>query len=144
MARQARKTAAQVAAKWGQNLGSATPSMQAGVQGVTVAPTQLAANQSQAYVQGVQNAVASGKWQARLNAVSLSQWRDAYLKKGIPRVQQAATTDQPKVQAAMGPLLDYIYNLRDQINSSQPRGTLSQNIQRATAMMQGMSNYKST
>lgn len=144
MARQARKTAAQVAQKWGTNLGAATPSMQAGVQGVTVAPTQLAANQAQAYMAGVQNAVASGKWQARLNAVSLQSWRDAYVKKGIPRVQQAATTDQPKVQAAMGPLLDYIYNLRDQINSSQPRGTLSQNIQRATAMMQGMSNYKST
>lgn len=143
MARQARKTAAQVAQKWGTNLGAATQSMQNGVQGVTVAPTQLAANQAQAYVQGVQNAVATGKWQSRLNNVSLQQWRDAYLKKGISRVQQAATTDQPKVQAAMGPLLDYIYGLRDQINSSQPRGSLSQNIQRATAMMQGMANYKS-
>ena len=142
MARQARKTAAQVAIKWGQNLGNATQSMSQGVQGVTVAPTQLAANQAQAYVSGVQNAVASGKWQARLQAVSLQQWRDAYTKKGIPRVQQAATTDQPKVQAAMGPLLDFIYGLRDQINSSQPRGSLAQNIQRATAMMQGMSNYK--
>lgn len=142
MARQARKTAAQVAAKWGQNLGAATQQMQAGVQGVTTAPTQLAANQAQAYVAGVQQAVASGKWQSKLNAVSLAQWRDAYTKKGIPRVQQAATTDQPKVQAAMGPLLDYVYNLRDQINASQPRGSLSQNIQRATAMMQGMANYK--
>jgi hypothetical protein len=142
MARQARKTAAQVASKWGQNLGGSTASMTNGVQGVTVAPTQLAANQAQAYVAGVQQAVASGKWQQKLNAVSLQQWRDAYVKKGIPRVQQAATTDQAKVQAAMGPLLDYIYGLRDQINSSQPRGSLAQNIQRATAMMQGMANYK--
>lgn len=143
MARQARKTAAQVAQKWGTNLGAATQSMQAGVQGVTVAPTQLAANQASAYVAGVQNAVNTGKWQNKLNAVSLQQWRDAYTKKGIPRVQQAATTDQSKVQSAMGPLLDHIYALRDQINSSMPRGSLSQNIQRATAMMQGMSTYKS-
>lgn len=143
MARQSRKTAQQVAQKWSQNLGAATNQMQAGVRGVTTSPTALAAANSQGYVAGVQRSVNEGKWQRKLQAVSLSQWQNAYVTKGIPRVQQAATQDQPKVQAAFGPLLDYVYNARDQINSTMPRGTLSQNIARATAMMQAMSGYNS-
>jgi hypothetical protein len=143
MARQARKTAAQVAQKWSTNLQNSTPTMTSGINGVTVAPTQLAAAQSQAYVTGVQNAVASGRWQSALQKVSLSQWQNAMKTKGIPRVQQAATTDMPTVQAAFGPLLDFVYNARDQINSTMPRGSLAQNIQRMNAMVQAMAAYKS-
>jgi hypothetical protein len=143
MARQARKTAAQVAQKWGTNLGNSTQQIMNGVNGVTVAPTQLAAAQAQAYVSGVQNAVSSGKWQSKLQAVSLGAWQNAMKTKGVPRVQQAASTDQPKVQAAFGPLLDYVYNLRDQVNSTMPRGSLAQNIQRMNSFVQGMHAYKS-
>lgn len=141
MSRQARKSAATVAQKWSTNLAASTPQMTAGVQGVTTSPTQLAAAQSQAYVQGVQQAVSSGKWQQRLQNVTLGQWQQAYITKGIPRVQQAAATDKGKVQNAFTPLLNYVYNLRDQINSSMPRGTLAQNVQRAVANIQGMSQY---
>lgn len=142
MARQATKTAAQVAQKWGQNLGNATQQMTNGARGVTVSPTQLAAANPNGYLQGVQQAVNSGKWASALQNVSLSQWQNAYISKGIPRVQQAAATDQPNVQAAFSNLLPYIYQARDQINSSMPRGTLQQNIQRSTAMITAMSNYK--
>lgn len=144
MARQARKTAAQVAKKWGTNLANATPQMQSGAQGVTVSPTSLAAANPQGYLMGVQQAVSSGKWAAALMKVTTSQWQSAYINKGIPRVQQAAATDQPVVQAAFGPLLDYVYNARDQVNASMPRGTLQQNIQRSMAMITAMSQYKAT
>lgn len=142
MARQARKTAAQVAQKWSTNLTNATTQMQNGINGVTVSPGQLAAQQSAAYLAGVQQNV--GKWQAKLQAMPLSQWQNAMKTKGIPRVQQAATTDMPQVQAAFGPLLDFTYNLRDQINSSMPRGSLAQNINRMTSFVQGMAQYKSS
>lgn len=143
MSRQARKTAAQVAQKWSTNLSAATPQMTAGVQGVQTSPTQLAAANPGAYLAGVQNAVNSGKWQAKLNSVSLGTWQQAYITKGIPRVQQAATTDKQKVQNAFTPLLNYVYNARDQVNATMPRGTLQQNIQRSVAMMQAMSQYNS-
>lgn len=142
MARQARKSAADVAKKWGTNLSNATVQMQKGAQGVTISPTQLAAANQQGYLSGVQNAVSSGKWANALQKVSLGQWQNAYTTKGIPRVQQAAATDQPKVQAAFGPLLDYVYSARDNVNASMPRGTLQQNIQRSVAMMTAMAQYK--
>ena len=141
MARQARKTAQQVAQKWSQNLSNSGTTMTNGINGVTVSPGQLAAANAQAYISGVQQNV--GKWQAKLQAMPLATWQNAMKVKGIPRVQAAATTDMAKVQTAFGPLLDYTYNLRDQINSSMPRGSLSQNIQRMTAQVQGMSQYKS-
>lgn len=144
MARQARKTAADVANKWSQNLSNSTTQMQKGAQSVTVAPTQLAAANPNGYLNGVQQAVSSGKWQANLQKVTLSQWQNAYVTKGIPRVQQAATADKPAVQAAMGPLLDAVYAARDQINASMPRGNLQQNIQRSVAMMQAMAQYKAS
>jgi hypothetical protein len=142
MSKSAQKTAAMVAKKWSTNLSNSTPQMQAGAQGVTTAPTQLAAANSAGYLQGVQNAVNSGRWQSALQSVTLGQWQQAYISKGIPRVQQAAVTDAPKVQTAFGPLLSYIYAARDAINASQPRGTLQQNVQRAVQMISKMAEYK--
>jgi hypothetical protein len=143
MARQARKTAAQVAQKWSQNLTASTQSITNGVNAVTVAPTQLAAANVQGYIQGVQAAVASGKWQRNLNKVSLQDWKTAMTQKGISHIQTGATQAQPKVQQVFGPLLDFIYNTRDQINSSHPRGTLAANLARANAFATAMSQYNS-
>lgn len=139
MARQARKTAAQVAQKWSQNLGNSGQTMTNGINGVTVSPGQLAAANYQAYLSGVQQNV--GKWQAKLQNMPLSSWQNAMKVKGIPRVQAAASTDMPKVQTAFGPLLDAVYAARDQINSTMPRGTLQQNIARMTAMVNAMAGY---
>ena len=143
MARQARKTAAQVAQKWSQNLQSATQSIQNGVNAVTTAPTQLAAANVNGYLQGIQQAVASGKWQKNLQAVSLQDWKNAMTNKGIPHIQTGAVQGQQKVQQVMGPLLDYIYNTRDQVNQSNPRGSLAQNLARANAFATAMSQYSS-
>lgn len=142
MARQARKTAAQVAAKWSTNLTNATQSMKDGVNAVQTSPTQLAAANPQGYLQGVQQAVATGKWAAGLNAVSLQDWKNAMINKGLPRVGTGATQAQPKVQQAFAPLLQFIYDARDQVNAANPRGSLQQNIQRSVAMQQAMAQYK--
>lgn len=142
MAKSAQKTAAAVATKWSQNLSNSTPQMQSGAQGVTTSPTALAAANPTGYLQGVQNAVNNGTWAASLQAVTLAQWQNAYITKGIPRVQQAAASDKGKVQTAFQTLLPYVYSARDQINASMPRGTLTQNIQRSAAMINAMAQYK--
>lgn len=143
MARQARKTAAQVAQKWSANLQASTTSIQNGVNAVQTSPTQLAAQQQQAYLAGVQQAVSSGKWAAKLNAVSLSDWKSAMVNKGIPRIGQGAAAAQPKVQNVMNNLLPFIYDTRDSINASNPRGSLQQNIARMTAFVNAMAGYNS-
>lgn len=141
MAKQAKKSASQVAQKWSANLQAATQSIQQGVNAVTTSPTQLAAANVNGYLQGVQQAVSSGKWQQRLQAVSLNDWKTAMLNKGVPHIQTGAVQGQSKVQQVFGPLLDYVYNVRDQVNAANPRGSLAQNLQRANAFATAMHNY---
>lgn len=142
MSRNAQKSAATVANKWSQNLGSSGPQMIAGAQAVTVSPTQLAAANQTGYLAGVQNAVSSGRWAQSLQNVTLGQWQAAYVGKAVPRVQASAVSDKPKVQAAFQKLLPVVYGIRDQINSQMPRGTLQQNLQRSAAFATAMNAAK--
>jgi len=141
MGKMTMKSATDVANKWSRNLGQATESIRSGVQQVTVAPTQLAARQQDAYLQGIQNAVASGKWQAGLNRVTLQDWQANMVNIGIPRIQQGAVAAKPKMEAFMSQLLPYVQNQQRQLQSI-PRGNLEQNLQRMTTFVRGMANFK--
>jgi hypothetical protein len=143
MGKMTMKNPADVAAKWSRNLSSATQSIQSGVNAVTTAPTQLAARQADAYLSGVQEAVASGKWANGLNRVTLQDWQSAMITKGIPRIGQGATSAKPKVEAFMGQLLPYIQTQQRQLQAI-PRGSLETNIQRMVAFTRGMSQFKRT
>lgn len=135
------KSATDVANKWANNLAASTQSIQAGVQAVTTAPTQQAAQNPNAYLAGVQKAVSSGKWQASLNKVSLSDWQNAMIQKGIPRIATGATQAKPKFAQFMSQFLPYLQQGVQNL-ATQPRGTLEQNIQRAVSMMNWNANFK--
>lgn len=137
------KNAADVANKWATNLAQSTQAITQGVQQVTTAPTQLAAQNLQGYLAGTQQAVASGKMQQALNKVSLSDWQNAMIQKGVPRVATGAANAKPKFQAFMQSFLPYLQQGVQQLQN-QPRGTLEQNIQRAVTMMQWNANYPGT
>jgi hypothetical protein len=120
-------TPQQIAAKWSQNLSGATQTIQTGVQAVTTPPGQAAAAQKQAYVQGVnQNA---DIWAKNVSAVSTSEWQQAMINKGLPRVGTGATAAQPKMANVMQTLIPAIQSITAGL---PPRGTLQQNLQRAT------------
>lgn len=129
-----------VAAKWAANLTQATQSMTDGVNAVTVAPTQQAAARSDAYLQGVQQSVASGRYQKSLQAVTLQQWQQAMIQKGIPRVGSGASAAKGKFAAFMSKLLPYQQSLQAQL-AATPRGDLATNIQRMVQWTQGMAQF---
>lgn len=130
----------QVAQAWANNLSAATQKITQGVQSVTVSPTQLAAQQSGAYLSGVQAAVSSGKWQNSLQAVSLSQWQQATITKGVPRIATGAQASVPKMTTFMQQLLPYVSQLQQSLQST-PRGSLEQNIARMNAWTRGMAQF---
>lgn len=130
------KNAADVANKWATNLASSTQAIQQGVQAVTTAPTQLAAQNLNAYLAGVNHAVSSGKMANALQKVSLPDWQNAMIQKGIPRIASGAQAAKPKMQQFMQSFLPYVAQGVQQLNSTTPRGSLQQNIQRAVQMMQ--------
>jgi hypothetical protein len=143
MGKQTMKNPADVSAKWSRNLSASTPSITSGVQAVTIAPTQAAARQGDAYLQGVQRAYADGKWQAGLQRVTLQDWQNAMLTKGIPRIQQGATAGKANVEQFMGQLLPYIQTGQRAL-AATPRGTLETNLSRMTTFARYMSNFKRT
>ncbi|MGH7238949.1 MAG: hypothetical protein ACREHG_02665 [Candidatus Saccharimonadales bacterium] len=130
-------TPAQISAKWSQNLASAADTATAGVNALTVSPGALAARQSGVWAANV--ASAKAKYQRNVGAVTLDEWRSAYLTKGIPRMSAGATAAQPKMEAFMGSLLTY---QKTALASLPPRGTYEQNKARATAWIDKMHAFQ--
>jgi hypothetical protein len=110
--------------------------MQSGAAAVTVSPGELAARRADAYLAGVQQNV--DKFKRNSSAVTVQDWRDAYLNKGIPRVASGATAAQSKFAAVMDDLIPYMK--RAQL---PPRGTTAeQNAQRAVAQILHNARYR--
>lgn len=136
------KDPSKVAQEWASKLGSSVNKMKEGVSAVTEAPTMKAARESSRYLSGVQEAVASGKWQRGLQAVSLQSWQDAMNGKGAARVATGATAAIPKMTQFMSKLLPYQENVKRSLDSTTPRGDFSTNIQRMVAFAQAMHEFK--
>jgi len=127
----------QIAQKWANNLGASTENIRQSVQSVSVAPGQAAARQKTAYVNGVNQS--QDKWARNVAAVSLGEWQQAMINKGLPRIAGGAQEAMPEFQQFMTRLLPYIQN---GLSTLPPRGSLDQNIARAAAMMRYMANFQ--
>lgn len=134
-------TPQQAAQNWATNLSGATARIKAGVQAVTTAPTASAAAAIDRYQAGVIAAVQSGKTQRALQSVSLADWQNAMINKGVARIASGAQQAQPKVQAFLSQFLPYVQSGVQQL-ATLPRGDLEANIARASFMMRWNAGFK--
>lgn len=134
----ARVSAQQWLQKWSNNLNAAGPYIKAGVARVSVAPGQSAAAAADRMLSGVQAAVTSGKWARNVSAVSLADWQNAMVNKGIPRLQQGTAQAVASKGNAITTLLSNVDAAAATANAL-PKGGLQQGIARAVAFMQDMS-----
>jgi hypothetical protein len=131
------QTPDQIAAKWAQNLGQSTQRIQDGVQSVTQAPGLAAAAQKTTWVQNTTSS--ADKWASNTAKVTLGEWQQAMIEKGLQRVASGATAAEPKFNAFMGRLLPHI----DSVKRSLPaRGNLDANINRMVAFTRGMAKFQ--
>lgn len=135
----ARTTPQAAAEKWASRLSGATQQIQAGVQAVTVAPGQKAAAASQLWLQRVQ--ASQAKWARNVGAVTLADWQDAMLNKGVGRIASGATAAVPKMQAFMTEFLSYLDAGKSRIDA-MPKGDINASIARAAAQIQYNSQFK--
>lgn len=131
-------TAQQYLDKWKRRLDAATTDIQAGVDKVTTAPGELAAQAQDRMLAGIQQSIANGSWQRGVRSVSLQQWKDSMKNKGVNRIAAGtAQAVQTKVQS--------IQNLLTAVDAASaaanalPKGGLEQGIARATTFMREMS-----
>lgn len=123
----------QIAKDWSNRMAAARDKAQRGVESVTVAPGQAAARQKAVYVQNVQ--AKADTWARNVQAVSLNEWQQAYISKGLDRMASGAAAAEGKVAQFMSKLLPAIQTIKSTL---PPRGTYEQNKARAVKMMDGL------
>lgn len=136
----AKVNANEFAEKWARRLQSATPDIERGINRVTVSPTQKAAEKQEKMLQNLTRAVQSGKWAAGLQRVSLNDWKQAAITKGIPRISQGVAGAQPKVAKFAAQLLAHQEGLQKEIES-MPDLTIEDSINRMVAWTRGMAKF---
>lgn len=129
------------AAKWSNRLSNSTQDIANGINAVTVAPGQKAAAKSAKMKANLNAAIDSGKWAQRVSGVTLQQWKDAAINKGVPRIAGGAQAAQPKMTAFLSQLFPYQDSLKSSL-ASMPDVTPTDNENRMLTWMRGMSKFK--
>ena len=128
-----------IAQKWSQRLGGSTDEIRRGVQAVTKAPGQAAADAADLWLMKVSQS--RDKFRTNSAKVTLADWQSAMLDKGVQRVAQGATAGIPKMANFMADFLPHL-EAGQRIVASMPKGTVEDSIQRAAAMIRHNANFK--
>lgn len=136
-------TPQEIARKWAQNLGGSTESIRRGVERVTESPTAKAATPeaTQKYLQGVQEAVASGRRAAGLNGVSVQDWKNLMLTKGLGRIGSGASAAMPRMERFLAQFLPQVEGWKREIDS-MPNGTKEDRRARMNRWFDLVSQFK--
>lgn len=124
--------------KYTRRITAATTDIQAGIKRVTVAPGVAAAAQANLMLAKLTQSVTSGVWGKNVSAVSLTDWQNAALNKGVGRIAPGVQAAQAKIQAMAGKLLSAVAQAQQAANAT-PRGDISANIQRMVTFATTMS-----
>lgn len=133
-------TAEEYADKHSRRLKGSIDDIRSGVQKVTESPTAKAAKKQDKMLQNLTASVTSGKWASRLNSVTVEDWKDKVINKGLSRIASGIDGAHDKVVAFAAQLLPYESTLQDQV-AKQPDLTLEDSINRATTWIRGMSKF---
>lgn len=124
--------------KYTRRITAATTDIQNGIKRVTVAPGQAAAAQANLMLAKITQSVTSGVWAKNVGAVSLSDWQNATLNKGVARIAPGVQAAQAKITTMAGKLLTAVAQAQQAANAT-PRGDLNTNIQRMVTFATTMS-----
>ena len=114
--------------KWQQRTVAAVPEYVAGVNRLQgSSPGELAAAQSDAYIQGVTQAF--NKWKRNVQSVSLAEWKDRAANIGGPRIAAGVNAAQEKTLRATE---RNFQNIDNALAGLPARGSFEANIARMT------------
>lgn len=136
-----RVNAEEYTAKHNRRTKAALEDMRAGINRVSDSPTAKAAAKADKMIAGIQEAVSSGKWGNRLRAVTLQDWKNAALNKGLPRVSAGLDAAGPAITAMARQLLEFENTQLDRIEK-MPDLTLEDSISRMTTWARSMAQFK--
>jgi len=141
MASGIKMTPEEFAEKHARRLKASVEDIRTGVERVTESPTAKAATKQTKMLQNLQASVQSGKWAARLNSVSLDEWKSKTINKGLGRIAAGVDEAHDKTVKFGAQLLSFESNLKTSIDK-MPDLTIEDSISRATAWIRGMTKFE--
>lgn len=137
----ARVTPKEYQEKHARRLKASLEDMKAGVERVTEAPTAKAAKKVDKMRANLLAALDSGKWQRRLNAVTLDEWKRKMVDVGVPRVSAGIDAAAAKTEAFAAELLPHVDKVSTEVKK-MPDVTLDDNINRMVSFIRGMAKFE--
>jgi len=135
------KDASLVADKWARRLKGAVEDIRTGVEAVTENPAEKAAAKKSKWITRMTSKEVQDKWEARLRAVTLDDWKKAMLDKGLGRISAGVDEAQTDFESFMRDLLPHIDAGRSKIKT-MPDVTLEDNIRRMETFIRHMATFK--
>lgn len=137
----AKKTPQEAAEKWAKNTKGATQEMTRGIQKVTEAPGAAAAAKQDKLRQNLVSKIDDGTWAERVASVTLGEWKDKMLNKGVGRVAAGVDGAGSKVIDFHGQRADHQERIETELKN-MPDVTLEDGINRMVHQVRRMSEFK--
>lgn len=137
----ARVNAQEYADKWGRRLSASTQDIRRGVERVSEAPGASAARNADRMLAGIQVAIQDGRWQRAVAGVSLQDWKEATISKGIGRIASGVEGAMSKQRDMAERLLAAVDTVKSRVDQ-MPSTTLEDRINRMVTFARGMSEQR--
>jgi hypothetical protein len=135
------KSPTAVAEKWRNRTKAASAEMKAGVEAVTTAPGQVAAANADKWQAKLSQADTLDKFKRRVGGVTLQQWKDSMVNKGLGRVAAGVDAAAPTMTQFMTDFLPHVESVAQRVRS-MPHLTVEDGIQRAAEQIRGNATFR--
>ena len=137
----ARVNATEYADKWQRRLTGAQQDIQKGINRVTESPGIKAANAQQTMLTNLLAAINDGTWAAQLRKMTLEDWKNSAINKGLQRIASGVAAAGP-AQVQMAEKLLAAVDASLAVVNQTKRGDLEANISRMVTMAREMNKRK--
>jgi len=134
-------TASEFAEKQAKRLKAATPEIIAGVQATTEAPSGQAIAKIDKMRTNLLASIDDGTWASRLGKVTLQDWKNDMVNKGVGRIAKGIDEAHGKVVSFANALLPVAYAISDEAKG-MPDMTIEDSIARAEMAIRRMASFK--
>ena len=134
------KSPQQVADKWARRIAGSTQDIIDGVNAVRTNPAEAAIAKKSKLLQNFTASVQDGRWERGLRRMSLDQWKQSMIQKGVNRVAQGADAAKPKMAQFMTEFLPFQESAQAEL-SALPDTTIEDSIARAAFWMRRMNSF---
>lgn len=137
----AKVTPQEYAEKWGRRLKGSVEDVRRGINRVTEAPGIAAARSKELMKARIIEAIDNGTWEEQVGKVTLAEWKDAALNKGVNRIAAGVDGAQTKQQRMAANLLAAVDEEAAKVKA-MPKGTIEDSINRMNSFARGMHGRK--